>query len=75
MSHYTIDRFEGHQAILTDNETGETTKTISRSLLPANASEGDILHFDGKDYHIDQEQTARALKAAQSLLESLTHGK
>ena len=49
---YIIDRFEGEYAVL-EEESG-AHKDVRRTLLPQNAAEGDLLHFDGESYSIDK---------------------
>ena len=45
---YIIDRFEGEYAVL-EEESG-AHKDVRRAILPKNAAEGDLLHFDGINY-------------------------
>lgn len=49
-----IDRFEGEFAVL---ETDSGTENISRSIIPDNASEGDVLRFESGAYFIDSAAT------------------
>lgn len=49
---YIIDRFEGEYAVL-EEESGSHTD-VPRALLPENAAEGDLLHYDGTAYRIDK---------------------
>lgn len=67
---YSIDRFEGHIAIIEDDD-GKFIE-VDRSLLPANVKEGSMLRKqpDGT-FLLDEEATAerkRKLKAKQDAL-------
>ncbi|MGL4282167.1 DUF3006 domain-containing protein [Eubacterium aggregans] len=75
MTDYTIDRFEGETAILLDFETGGKQLLISRSQLPQEAAEWNVLTTDGQTFTLDSEKTAQDLAEAQALLESVTHGR
>ena len=52
---YIIDRFEGEYAVL-EEESG-AHKDVRRAILPKNAAEGDLLHFDGINYSLDKAAT------------------
>jgi len=54
---YTIDRIESDKAVAFDENDAEII--ISLEVLPDNVKEGDILKFDGEEYIIDVEQTAK----------------
>lgn len=45
MTYVTIDRFEGTQAVLEDDE--ERTFAVPRERLPAGAKPGDVLESEG----------------------------
>ena len=70
---YTIDRFEGTYAILLDFDTGEKQWSVKRDILPADASEGDVLKKENDHYLVDAEKTAEALAEAKALLEAVCH--
>ena len=54
---YAIDRFEEAFAVL-ESESGEMS-SVPRELIPFEASEGDVLAFDGEIYTIDKAETAK----------------
>lgn len=69
---YAIDRFEGKQAVLQDDNG--TCFVVDKSLLPSDAVQGDILtHGDGRYCHDRAETTARRDKLYR--LEQLLRGK
>lgn len=69
MKEYSIDRFEGEQAILIDRD--QKTITVLKNLLPAGAAEGDVLLFDGVQYHIDQALTEQRRAEVKQLISKL----
>ena len=66
-----IDRFEGELAVC-DADGDELS--IARSVLPEDASEGDVITpVDGGRYLVDEEATHKRRAALKSRLFSLTH--
>ena len=51
---YIIDRFEGDFAVV---ENGDVFENIPRSVLPENASEGDVIVFDGEKWSVNTSET------------------
>ena len=68
MTYVTIDRFEGTQAVLEDDE--ERTFAVPRERLPAGAKPGDVLESEGGAY-IPETEKRRAY--ARRLEEMLRH--
>ena len=66
---WTIDRLEGGYADCED-ENG-TMQSIERSLIPADAAEGDVLTGQDGGYVLDREETERRRKAVIRLQDSL----
>lgn len=67
--HYIIDRFEGDLAIC---ETGDKAMiSIERRLIPAEASEGDILLFQDDAYQLDREATRERRQHMEERLKKL----
>lgn len=58
MTYVTIDRFEGTQAVLEDDE--ERTFAVPRERLPAGAKPGDVLESEGGAYIPAPEETGKA---------------
>ena len=57
MTYVTIDRFEGTQAVLEDDE--ERTFAVPRERLPAGAKPGDVLESEGGAYIPAPEETEK----------------
>lgn len=57
MTYVTIDRFEGAQAVLEDDE--ERTFAVPRERLPAGAKPGDVLESEGGAYIPAPEETEK----------------
>ena len=49
-----IDRFEGEFAVV---ENGDVFENIPRHTLPIEASEGDVIVFDGEKWCVDTTET------------------
>ena len=62
-----IDRFENDTAVI---ENDEEMIEISRSLLPENAKEGDIITASGGGYIIDETATDKRRQEIQDLQDS-----
>lgn len=66
---YAIDRFEGTQVILEDDNGA--ISVVERSLLPPDVSQGDILLYHNGCYRLDKDETesrrARIYKLEQLL--------
>jgi len=60
-----IDRFEGEMAVI---EYNGRTFNLPRSLLPAEAKEGDVLRVS---ITVDKEQTAERKKKIECLMDEL----
>ena len=71
MTYVTIDRFEGAQAVLEDDE--ERTFAVPRERLPAGAKPGDVLESEGGDYIPAPEETEKRRAYARRLEEMLRH--
>ena len=71
MTYVTIDRFEGTQAVLEDEE--ERTFAVPRERLPAGAQPGDVLACDGAAYLPAPEETEKRRAYARRLEEQLKH--
>ena len=70
MTYVTIDRFEGTQAVLEDDE--ERTFAVPRERLPAGAKPGDVLESEGGAYPAPEE-TEKRRAYARRLEEMLRH--
>lgn len=68
---FTLDRYEGEYAICEDRDTGEIFK-ISKSQIPHNAKEGNILIFKDNTYKIDYNSTQTISKYINDLFDNLT---
>lgn len=66
---YTIDRFEGHLAVLEAEDI--TMQNVPRSLLPEDAKEGDCLHWDGERYLLDEAETKKRSARIKSKMDAL----
>lgn len=66
----TVDRFEGDKAVLILDET-EDKLILSRSALPEDLQEGDILSIS---IEIDRESTEKTRQQAVDLTEKLAKG-
>ena len=71
MTYVTIDRFEGAQAVLEDDE--ERTFAVPREQLPAGAKPGDVLKSEGGAYIPAPEETEKRRAYARRLEEMLRH--
>ncbi len=71
MTYVTIDRFEGAQAVLEDDE--ERTFAVPRERLPAGAKPGDVLESEGGAYIPAPEETEKRRAYARRLEEMLRH--
>ena len=71
MTYVTIDRFEGTQAVLEDDE--ERTFAVPRERLPAGAKPGDVLESEGGAYIPAPEETEKRRAYASRLEEMLRH--
>ncbi len=69
MNQYGIDRFEGNVAVLVDAEG--MAITVERGLLPPGAREGDIVMYDGENYHTNEAETAEKRAESRSLIDEL----
>ena len=65
----TIDRFEGHHAVLLF--PGNQQVSVSRRFLPKNAKEGDVLTVD---FLTNEMQTKRQEHLARAILEEILRG-
>jgi len=71
---YTIDRFEGHLAVLLLRDNEGIQININRDELTSDLQEGDIIHLDLNDdgsikyVEILHEETVKARKTAEDLL-------
>ncbi|WP_453993252.1 DUF3006 domain-containing protein [Bacillus nitroreducens] len=78
---YTVDRFEGHLAVLLLRDNERIQININRDELPSDLQEGDIIHLDlnedGSIKYVEilHEETAQARKTAEDLLEKLKNKK
>lgn len=66
---YAIDRFEGEYAVCEGPDGA--MHNFARVELPRGAREGDVLAYDGADFAIDRQQTAKRRKEAREKFESL----
>lgn len=66
---FGIDRFENELAVLVDN--AGKTKTVQRVLLPQEATEGDILSYDGEAYVLNSRETEARRREARALIDEL----
>lgn len=66
---FAIDRFEGHLAVLVDDN--EKTVTVDRSVLPDDARPGDVLRLDNDLYVVDKVETASRREYIRQLEEKL----
>lgn len=64
-----IDRFEGDYAVV--ELEGRVTKDISKSELPPEAREGDVVCLFEGQYLIDQEETQRRKSETAKLMENM----
>ena len=71
MTYVTIDRFEGAQAVLEDDE--ERTFAVPRERLPAGAKPGDVLESEGGAYIPAPEETEMRRAYARRREELLRH--
>ena len=77
MAKYTIDRFEGEQAVLLFKDDETIQHSVSKQQLPDGVKEGDILNLtikpDGQVVMAEvlKEETEEAKRTAQTLLEKL----
>jgi hypothetical protein len=65
---YVLDRFEGDFAVLIDDNQ---ILNIRRSMLPANAKEGDCIMCKGGQYFIDETETVKRKKQIEKLMNEL----
>lgn len=66
-----IDRFEGYFAVI---ECDDGRLHISKSLLPENVTEGDVIVRTDNGYIIDEQATAERRKAIAERFRRLTGG-
>jgi len=67
---YVIDRIIEDIAVC-ESLSDDTSIELSRSQLPKNAREGDVIIHDGTAYHIDQVATAKRRKDLQARFSKL----
>lgn len=69
---YVLDRFEGEIAVIEESrEENITLLEISRTLLPSDAEEGDILILDNGQWMIDKEATIQRRSQIENRLRRL----
>lgn len=69
---YVLDRFEGEIAVIEESrEENITFLEISRTLLPSDAEEGDILILDNGQWMIDKEATIQRRSQIENRLRRL----
>ncbi len=69
MLKYIIDRFEGDMAACED--AGQGIVNIARSLLPADAKEGDCIVEAAEGFAVDADETAKRKERIADLAKSL----
>lgn len=67
--YYSIDRFEDAAAVLQDDDGKNIT--VIRTLLPADAKQGDVLKLENGRYLPAPDETARRRKYIRELQEKL----
>lgn len=67
---FSIDRFEGDFAICEDRKTQKMVN-IKKSLLPIDATEGDIIKFENGKYILDIDQTKKEKEEIKNLVDNL----
>lgn len=67
---FSIDRFEGDFAICENKQTGQM-QSISKSDLPLNICEGDIIKFESGKYVLDVEATNKEKQEIKNLVDNL----
>lgn len=67
---FSIDRFEGDFAICEDRKTKKMIN-IEKSLLPIEATEGDIIKFENGKYILDVIQTKKEKEEIKNLVDNL----
>lgn len=69
---YVLDRFEGEIAVIEESrEENITLLEISRTLLPSDAEEGDILILDNGQWMVDKEATIQRRSQIENRLRRL----
>ena len=67
---YIIDRFEGNVAVM-ERQSDEAMVDIEKSKLPANATVGAVIKYDGEKYSVDEDETQRLRDEVRRLQDDL----